>query len=85
MVNKVNPEGWLAWVLKRIEDHPANRINDHMPWAFQDMINAQNAKAEAKDATRSTAALMLTANQSRPRKSVSWGRNRTRPISNGIA
>jgi len=50
MVNKVNPEGWLAWVLKRIEDHPANRINDHMPWAFQDMINAQNAEAEAKDA-----------------------------------
>ena len=42
MVNKVNPEGWLAWVLKR--------INDYMPWAFQDMINAQNAEAEAKDA-----------------------------------
>ena len=41
MVNKVNPEGWLASVLKR--------INDHMPWAFQDMINAQNAEAEAKD------------------------------------
>ncbi|MBT5929667.1 MAG: transposase domain-containing protein, partial [Rhodobacteraceae bacterium] len=50
MVNKVNPEGWLAWVLKRIEDHPANRINDLMPWAFQDVINAQNAEAEAKDA-----------------------------------
>lgn len=50
MVNKVNPEGWLAWVLERIEDHPANRINDLMPWAFQDMINAQNAEAEAKDA-----------------------------------
>lgn len=50
MVNKVNPEGWLAWVLERIEDHPANRINDHMPWAFQDMINAQNVEAEAKDA-----------------------------------
>ena len=42
MVNKVNPEGWLAWVLKR--------INYHMPWAFPDMINAQNAEAEAKDA-----------------------------------
>ena len=50
MVNEVNPEGWLAWVLKRIEDHPANRINDHMPRAFQDMINAQNAEAKAKDA-----------------------------------
>ena len=28
---------------------------------------------------------MLTANQSRPRKSASWSHNRTRPISNGIA
>ena len=50
MVSKVNPEGWLAWVLERIEDHSANRINDLMPWAFQYMINAQNAEAEAKDA-----------------------------------
>ena len=31
MVNKVNPEGWLAWVLERIEDHSANRINDLIP------------------------------------------------------
>jgi hypothetical protein len=45
MVNKVNPEGWLAWVLERIEDHPANRINDLMPWAFQDVINAQRIRS----------------------------------------
>ncbi len=50
-MNKVIPEGWLARILKRIEDHPANRIKDLMPWACQDMINAQNAEAEAKDAT----------------------------------
>ena len=37
-MNKVNPEAWLAWVLERIQDHPANRINDLMPWAYQDMI-----------------------------------------------
>ena len=49
-MNKVNPEAWLAWVLERIQDHPANRINDLMPWAYQDMIDAQNAEAEAKDA-----------------------------------
>jgi hypothetical protein len=30
-MNKVNPEAWLAWVLERIQDHPANRINDLMP------------------------------------------------------
>jgi len=40
-MNKVNPEAWLAWVLERIQDHPANRINDLMPWAYQDMIDAQ--------------------------------------------
>ena len=49
-MNKVNPEAWLAWVLERIQDHPANRINDLMPWAYQDMIDAKNAEAEAKDA-----------------------------------
>jgi transposase len=37
-------------VLERIQDHPANRINDLMPWAYQDMINAQNTEAEAKAA-----------------------------------
>jgi len=35
-MNKVNPEAWLTWVLERIQDHPANRINDLMPWAYQD-------------------------------------------------
>jgi transposase len=49
-MNKVNPEAWLAWVLERIQDHPANRINDLMPWAYQAMINARNAEAEAKNA-----------------------------------
>ena len=49
-MNKVNPKAWLAWVLERIQDHPANRINDLMPWAYQDMIDAQNVEAEVKDA-----------------------------------
>jgi transposase len=39
---------WLAWVLERIQDHQANRINDLMPWAYQDMIDAKNAEAEAE-------------------------------------
>ena len=47
-MNKVNPEAWVAWELERIQDHPANRITDLMPWAYQDMIDAQNAEAEAK-------------------------------------
>lgn len=49
-MNKVNPEAGLAWVLERIQDHPANRINDLMPWAYQDMINAKNAEVEVIDA-----------------------------------
>ena len=49
-MNKVNPQAWLAWVLGRILDHPSNRINDLLPWAYQDMINARNAGAEANDA-----------------------------------
>jgi hypothetical protein len=49
-MKKVNPGAWLAWVLERFQYHPADRINDLMPWAYQDMINAQNAEAEAKDA-----------------------------------
>ncbi len=30
-LNRVNPEAWLAWVLERIQDHPANRIGELMP------------------------------------------------------
>ncbi len=29
---------WLAWVLERIQDHPANRMQDLLPWAYQEMI-----------------------------------------------
>ena len=49
-MNKVNPEAWLAWVLGRIQDHPVNRIAELLPWAYQDMIDAKNAEAEAIDA-----------------------------------
>lgn len=48
-LNRVNPEDWLAWVLERIQDHPANRINELMPWEYQAMIEEQKAEAEAKN------------------------------------
>ncbi len=44
-LNGVNPEAWLAWVLERIQDHRANRINELLPWAYQTMINDQKAEA----------------------------------------
>ena len=46
-MNKVNPEAWLAWVLERIQDHPANRMQDLLPWAYQEMIEAQEQSALA--------------------------------------
>ena len=50
-MNEVNPEAWLAWVLERIQNHPANRIKDLMPWAYQDMIDTAERDAEAANAT----------------------------------
>jgi transposase len=46
-MNKVNPEAWLAWVLERIQDHSANRMQDLLPWAYQEMIEAQEQSALA--------------------------------------
>lgn len=48
-MNKVNPEAWLAWDLERIQDHPANRMGDLMPWAYKDMIDAAERGAEAEN------------------------------------
>ncbi|VVE84483.1 transposase [Pandoraea sputorum] len=31
-LNGINPEAYLAYVLERIADHPANRIDEMMPW-----------------------------------------------------
>jgi transposase len=48
-LNYVNPEAWLAWVLKRIQDHPANRISELLPWEYQPIVDAQKAEAEAQN------------------------------------
>ena len=50
-MNKVNPEAWLAWVLERIQDHPVGRIAELLPWAYRDMINAEQPNPEAENAT----------------------------------
>lgn len=31
-LNGINPEAYLAYVFERIADHPANRIDEMMPW-----------------------------------------------------
>jgi transposase len=40
-MNKVNTEAWLTWVLTKIQDHPVNRIDELLPWAYQAMIDEQ--------------------------------------------
>ena len=50
-MNEVNPEAWLAWVLERIQDHPANHIAELRPWAYQDMIDTAERDAQAANAT----------------------------------
>ena len=50
-MNKVNPEAWLAWVLERIQDHSVGRIAELLPWAYRDMINAEQPNPEAENAT----------------------------------
>lgn len=42
-MNKVNSEAWLAWVLIKIQDHPVNRMDELLPWAYQAMIDEQKA------------------------------------------
>jgi transposase len=32
MLNDVDPQAWLADVLTRLQDHPAKRINELLPW-----------------------------------------------------
>lgn len=31
-LNSIDPEAWLADVLRRINDHPASRLDDLLPW-----------------------------------------------------
>ena len=42
-LNDIDPQAWLADVLARIADHPANRIDDLLPWNW----TARQATAEA--------------------------------------
>jgi transposase len=46
-MNDVNPEAWLAWVLECILDHPVNRIQDLLPWAYQAKNDAEKGHVAA--------------------------------------
>jgi hypothetical protein len=34
-LNDVDPQAWLADVLRRIADHPASRLDDLLPWNWR--------------------------------------------------
>jgi transposase len=44
-LNNVDPRAWLADVLERINDHPASRLHELLPWHWRKP--AQNVAAAA--------------------------------------
>jgi transposase len=38
-LNDVDPQAWLADVLRRIADHPASRLDDLLPWHWKQTVN----------------------------------------------
>jgi len=41
--NDIDPEAWLTNVLRRINDHPASRLDEFLPWNWK----RQSAKLAA--------------------------------------
>jgi hypothetical protein len=35
-LNDVDPQAWLSDVLRRINDHPAARLDELLPWNWRD-------------------------------------------------
>jgi transposase len=35
-LNKIDPQAWLADVLTHIADHKINRIDELLPWNYED-------------------------------------------------
>jgi transposase len=46
-MNGVDPQAWLADVLARIAEHPANRLDELMPWNWKPAVALPTAKAQA--------------------------------------
>jgi hypothetical protein len=34
-MNDIDPQAWLADILARIADHPANRLDEFLPWNWR--------------------------------------------------
>jgi transposase len=44
-MNDVDPQAWLADVLRRINDHPISRLDELLPWNWRTTINLKDAAA----------------------------------------
>jgi len=44
-MNGVDPQAWLADVLKRIAAHPVHRLNELLPWNWNGQAQVTSAKA----------------------------------------
>ena len=46
-MNHVDPHAWLAFVLAKLPDHPAKRIDELLPWNWKAAreLDAETAKA----------------------------------------
>jgi transposase len=44
-LNDVDPQAWLADVLKRIAGHPAHRLDELLPWNWTAQAQLTSAKA----------------------------------------
>ena len=44
-MNDVDPQAWLADVLARIADHPAQKLDQLLPWNWTPAPNASAAAA----------------------------------------
>jgi transposase len=44
-MNDIDPQAWLADILARIADHPANRLDELLPWHWRTTTDARDAAA----------------------------------------
>jgi transposase len=45
-LNNIDPEAWLADVLRRISDHPASRLHELLPWNWRKPSNCEQQQAQ---------------------------------------
>jgi transposase len=50
-MNDVDPQAWLADVLARLSDHPANKVADLLPWSWK--ASRQPRSVNARDRAQS--------------------------------